>query len=166
LIAAGVDGFLHGRLGPDPFLRDAVRSGVADRLLERPEATPGPESREAELAAALGRLLEAGATIVLGTDAGAIPDHFFGYTGHRELEILVRLGMTPMQALVAGTGAAAAALHLEDTGALAPGFRADFVVLGADPLEDIRNTRRIEAVYLGGQRVDREGLRAGWTDAR
>lgn len=199
LIAAGVDGFLHGRLGPDldwglarrladsgaflvpnlglgelrrerigadPFLRDAVRAGVADRLLERPEATPGPASREAELGAALGRLIEAGATIVLGTDAGAIPDHFFGYTGHRELEILVRLGMTPMQALVAGTGAAAAALHLEDMGVLAPGLRADFVVLGADPLEDIRNTRRIEAVFLGGQRVDRDRLRAGWTDAR
>ena len=52
--------------------------------------------------------------IVLGTDAGAVPNHLFGYTGHRELEIFVRLGMTPMQAIVAATSKPARHLGLED----------------------------------------------------
>ncbi|MEX1197406.1 MAG: amidohydrolase family protein [Pseudohongiellaceae bacterium] len=70
----------------------------------------------------------------------------------------MRLGMSPMQALVAATGAAAAALNQSDLGVLEPGRRASFVVLSADPLADIRNTRRIEAVYLNGREVDREGI--------
>jgi imidazolonepropionase-like amidohydrolase len=99
--------------------------------------------------------------LALGTDAGALPDHPFGYTGHRELEILVRLGMSPMQALVAATGAAAAALNQSDLGVLEPGRRASFVVLTADPLADIRNTRRIESVYPNEREVDREGIARG-----
>ncbi len=112
------------------------------------------------------RLLEAGVDVVLGTDAGAAPDHFFGYAGHRELEIFVRLGMTPMQAIVAGTGRAAEQLGLSEQGTLAAGKSADFVVLEANPLEDIRNTRTIESVYLQGREVDREALRAQWTSNR
>ena len=108
------------------------------------------------------RLVDADVDIVLGTDAGAVPDHFFGYTGHRELEIFVRLGMTPMQALVAGTSRAAEHLGLDDMGTLAAGKSADFVVLGASPLDDIRNTRSIERVYLKGTEVDRDELRRGW----
>jgi imidazolonepropionase-like amidohydrolase len=108
------------------------------------------------------RLVDAGVDIVLGTDAGAVPDHFFGYTGHRELEIYVRLGMTPMQAIVAGTSRPAQRLGLADMGLLAPGMSADFMVLSADPTEDIRNTRAIERVILRGEAVDREGLRRRW----
>lgn len=70
----------------------------------------------------------------------------------------MRLGMSPMQALVAATGAAAAALNQSDLGVLEPGRRASFLVLSADPLTDIRNTRRIEAVYLNGREIDREGI--------
>jgi imidazolonepropionase-like amidohydrolase len=100
--------------------------------------------------------------ILLGTDAGAVPDHFFGYTGHRELEIFVRLGMTPGQAIMAATSKPAARLGLEDLGTLATGKRADFLVLDANPLENIRNTRSISRVFQGGVEVDRQALRERW----
>ena len=117
-------------------------------------------SQEASLSASLARLLDAGVDIVLGTDAGPLPGHPFGYSGHRELEIYVRLGMTPMQALVAATSAAARHLDLDDLGLLAPGYSASLVILSASPLEDIRNTRSIEQVFLSGREIDREAIAA------
>tara|TARA_B100000949_G_C14081361_1_gene365999 strand:- start:18 stop:374 length:357 start_codon:yes stop_codon:yes gene_type:complete len=115
------------------------------------------------LSEAFSRLLAADVDIVLGTDAGAVPDHFFGYTGHRELEIFVRLGMTPMQAIVAATSRPAERLGLSEMGTIGPGKAADFVVLDSNPLDDIRNTRTISRVYLGGREIDREGLRGRWS---
>ena len=151
-------------IGRDPFLQAVLPPAVATRLADtsgsRLAAPAGDESRDAALASSLQQLLEAGAAVVLGTDAGALPDHPFGYSGHRELEIFVRLGMSPMQALVAATGTAAAELNQRDLGVLEPGRRASFVVLDADPLADIRNTRRIEAVYLDGRPVDRDAIAA------
>jgi imidazolonepropionase-like amidohydrolase len=72
---------------------------------------------------------------------------------HRELELLVSAGLSPLRVLTIATGSAAAAFGWDDAGTLEPGKRADFVVLEADPLDDIRNTRRIEAVYVSGRRV-------------
>lgn len=119
-----------------------------------------PSARyEQDLREGMARLQAAGVDIVLGTDAGAVRDHFFGYAGHRELEIFVRLGMTPLQAISAATSLAAQHLGLTDTGTLAAGKRADFVVLDASPLDDIRNTRRIHRVFLGGEAFDREAFR-------
>jgi imidazolonepropionase-like amidohydrolase len=141
-----------------PVLPIAVRERLAMDNNQRQSTVSLDPQRESELRAAMTRLLDAGVDIVLGTDAGALPDHPFGYTGHRELEIFVRLGMTPMQALVAATGAAARHLRQADLGVLAPGRRADLLVLSANPLQDIRNTRQIDAVYLGGERVDREAI--------
>ena len=80
------------------------------------------------------------------------------------MEIFVRLGMTPMQAIVASTSVPAAHLGLDDLGTIAPGRSADFVVLNEDPLEDIRNTRSLSMVYLRGQELDREALLASWLD--
>jgi imidazolonepropionase-like amidohydrolase len=74
----------------------------------------------------------------------------------------VRLGATPAQAIIASTSRAAEALGLKDVGMLATGRKADFIVLNANPLDDIKNTRQISAVYLGGAKVDREGLLAQW----
>jgi imidazolonepropionase-like amidohydrolase len=108
------------------------------------------------------RLINAGADIILGTDAGAVPDHYFGYAGHRELEIFVRLGMTPMQAIIAATSKPAERLGLADIGTLAVGKSADFIVLDENPLDDIRNTQTISKVYLRGAEIDRAALRQEW----
>ena len=81
-----------------------------------------------------------------------------------ELELFVRLGMTPAEAIVAATTRAARAFGLTETGAIEAGRSADFLVLDANPLDDILHTRQIAAVYLRGVEVDRDALRARWTD--
>jgi len=156
------------RVSDDPFLQETVRADVLARLGAAFDARPqggggGGAGGEQALRQSMADLLAADVDVVLGTDAGAVPDHFFGYTGHRELEIFVRLGMTPAQAIVAATSLPAARLGLDDLGTLAPGKSADFVVLDANPLDDIRNTRSISAVYLRGAPVDRLAMRARWT---
>ena len=162
------------RVGDDPFLREATLPEVAERLRQAYDtrqaesgssqaATVGATARERELREAFSRLLAAEVDILLGTDVGAVPDHFFGYTGHRELEIFVRLGMTPMQAIISATSRPAERLGLTDLGTIAAGMSADFIVLDANPLDDIRNTRAISQVYLRGREVDRQGLRSRWT---
>ena len=153
-------------IGEDSFLSDIFTDEVMQPL------TAGNDSRqtalrldsvsEAERVASFLGLIDAGVDIVLGTDAGAVPDHPFGYTGHRELEIYVRLGMTPMHAIVAGTNKAARHLGLEFKGELKPGFSADIILLEQNPLEDIRNTRSIERVFLAGVEVDRSRLKDKW----
>ena len=70
--------------------------------------------------------------------------------------------MSPHEVIVASTGFAAEFLKMADTGTIEAGKSADFVVLEANPLEDITNVRRIESVYLRGEEVDRAGLSAGW----
>ncbi len=70
--------------------------------------------------------------------------------------------MTPAQAIEAGTANPADALGLRDVGTLAQGKYADFIVLNANPLDDIRNTRQISSVYLRGAKLDRDGLLAKW----
>ena len=71
------------------------------------------------------------------------------------------MGLTPAEAIVAATRDSAEAAHL-NTGMVAAGRDADFIVLDANPLDDIRNSRKINKVYLRGQEVDRAGLRAKW----
>ncbi len=103
-----------------------------------------------------GWVQEAGGRLGAGTDTPigfALP----GYSLHDELAMLVRAGLTPREALHAATVAPAAFLGLDgEMGRVAEGYRGDLVLLGADPLEDIGNTRAIEAVVSRG-RVVREG---------
>jgi imidazolonepropionase-like amidohydrolase len=97
----------------------------------------------------LAKLSAAGVRIVLGTD-GNTP-----WAPHVEMADMVAAGMTPMQVIVASTKNAAEFLRMTDAGTLEPGKSADFIVLDANPLDDITNTRRISAVYLRGAAVDR-----------
>jgi imidazolonepropionase-like amidohydrolase len=100
-------------------------------------------------------LSDGGVAIALGTDTGAAIGRWQGFNEHRELELMVKAGISPMQALVSATGGAARVLKLDQQlGTLQPGKWADFVVLGANPLTDIRNTRQIESVWMAGRRLD------------
>ena len=76
---------------------------------------------------------------------------------------MAKAGMTPDQVLVAATSRAAEFLGLADTGSLVPGKRADLLVLDANPLDDIRNTRRIAQMFLAGMEVDRAAIKASLT---
>ena len=105
----------------------------------------------------LARLSREGVKIALGTD-GNTP-----WGAHLEMADMVATGMTPAQVLVAATGNAAEFLRLGDAGTVASGKSADFIVLEANPLDDITNTRRIRDVYLRGERLDRAAFAAAWT---
>jgi hypothetical protein len=101
-------------------------------------------------------IADSGGKIMAGSDT---PEWFFGYgwTIHRELESLVAAGLTPHQALAAATRNPAEFLRAtKEWGTIEPGKRADLVLLEGDPLEDIRNTSRIEAVVIGGRWLDRK----------
>jgi len=146
----------------DPFLHESVS---ADEIAElRGASGEGRPVSDASLAIyrnmerSLVRLSEAGATIAFGSDSG-IPRNFIGFSEHRELELMVAAGLSPLEAIRAVTATSAGILGLDDRGTLAPGMRADFMVLASDPLEDIKNTRTIEALYREGEKLDRDALR-------
>jgi imidazolonepropionase-like amidohydrolase len=98
-------------------------------------------------------LSDAGVGIAMGTDTGPA-GRFQGYFEHSELELMVESGLTPLQTIVASTGEAARCMQVDDElGTLATGKWADFVVLGANPLDDISNTNTIESVWISGNEV-------------
>jgi imidazolonepropionase-like amidohydrolase len=101
------------------------------------------------LAANLRRLHAAGVPVALGTDMWAFP----GLAVSVEMDLYVRAGLTPLQALTAATKTAARSLGADDRGTLEAGRRADFLVLERDPVADVRNVRRIVDIYKGGARV-------------
>src|SRR5215204_184297 len=110
-------------------------------------------------------MIAAGVKLVLATDTGIQPGHTFGSGEHVELARWVQLGLSPSDAIVAATKRPAELLGLKDMGTLAAGKRADFIVLDANPLENILNTRKIASVYLDGAKFDREGMIARWKRA-
>src|SRR5271154_6967568 len=101
----------------------------------------------------LKRLFDAGVNVGFGTDSGALPGRIPGFAEHHELELMVQAGLTPMQAITAATGENAKLLNSPDRGTIAVGKRADLLVLDADPLVDIRNTRKVVAVYHDGRSI-------------
>ena len=130
------------------------------RVLGEPEVHALARSDQRLLRAMLPRLLAAGVRIGAGSDLPAAPYMLAGPALHQELDALVANGLTPVQALQAATHVAADILGQADLGRLEAGARADVLVVAGDPLADIRATRRIEAVWTDGTRVD---LAAAWT---
>jgi imidazolonepropionase-like amidohydrolase len=149
----------------DPFLTSGVQARVIKSLVESPLAPTKPPSEEdwawrRDLLRALKSAHDAGVPIVGGSDTGN-PFVFPGYSMHEELAMMVEAGLTPMEALVAATRRAAEMLGAESTfGTVESGKRADLLILGRDPLEDIRNTRTLETVIQGGDIIDRSSLLA------
>ena len=195
LLQAGVDGFVHlvrdrdvdeqyiasvkahpkvwsGPNMPVPSTRNTI-DALAETLpgsqidsmrkqLAQLEAAGNPPNALFELHCRnLRRIHDAGMVIGLGTDGTGD-----GFGAHEQIEAYTRCGMTPMEAIVAGTGINARILHLDRMGTVAAGKEASFNVLDANPLESITNTRRISAVYLRGKELDRRALRAGFMAPR
>jgi imidazolonepropionase-like amidohydrolase len=179
LVRAGIDAFAHGVRDRDiddellamfrqrptlvltPNLPDRgvkvdldwLRAGLpADELAKLEAANtdrPAAQAAYAIQARNLAKLNAAGVRVTLGTD-GNRP-----WGPHEEMQDMVLAGMTPMQVIVAATRNSAEFLRLADAGTLEAGKSADFLVLEANPLDDITNTRRISAVVLRGVPVDR-----------
>ena len=149
----------------EPSLRETVPAAVLDRwsgsLAARDRSDLERARRDyANVQRGLAKLNAAGVRIAFGSDYSSL--HIFGFSEHREMELMVAAGMTPHQVIVAATRTAADILGLSDAGMIGPGKSADFVVLAANPLDNIANSRRIESVYLRGQEVDRAALRSAW----
>ena len=130
----------------DPALQEMTRNSPA---VQRIKVALQQANRN------LKKLSDAGITIGMGTDTASPNDlgRWPGYFEHTEMEMMVQAGMTPMQVVVAATGANARIFKLDNVGTLVPGKEADLVVLNANPLTDIRNTRQIDSVWIAGRRV-------------
>ena len=145
----------------DPFfLKEADPEVVAaledPAYQERIQNSGSAQTYKAQLEVAkqnLKALSDAGIPIAMGTDTGPAA-RFQGYFEHGELALMVEAGLTPMQAIVASTSDAARCMEVDtDLGSLEAGKWADFLVLGANPLDDIGNTHTLESVYIAGNAV-------------
>jgi imidazolonepropionase-like amidohydrolase len=148
----------------DPFFRKGLS---AERLAilktrKREEQAKDPELARNKRAFEidkinLKKLSDAGVRVALGTDSGGAADRFFiqGFFEHRQMELMVQAGLTPMQVIQAFSKNAAETLGIDkEFGALAKDKAADLLVLEKNPLENITHMRTIQAVYLGGKKFE------------
>src|SRR5262249_20602084 len=132
-----------------------MRDAIAKRT---PEATKTAQAFFDLQARNLKKLNTAGAPIGFGTDSG----NSVGWTAHAELADMGSAGSTPSPVVVCATETSEGIMKLDELGMVAAGKSADFVVLDANPLDDIKNTRRISKVYIRGKEVDRAAMRREW----
>jgi imidazolonepropionase-like amidohydrolase len=144
----------------DPFFNRAVSPDLVAQL-ESPQRqaaltkAPGfPKYKEifADAMRNFSTEAKAGVKYGMGTDSGP-PARFPGYSVHWELSLMVQAGLTPMQALTAATSSNASFMGAKDLGTIEPTKWADFIILDANPVADIKNTRSIRAVYIAGRPV-------------
>jgi imidazolonepropionase-like amidohydrolase len=133
------------------FTRDISKGWSTDPVADR-------EKFFQEELKMVGEMNRAGVPILAGTDTAAGVRVYPGFSLHDELELLVRAGLTPMEALQAATLNAGKYLDLADTGTVEKGKRADLVLLDSNPLVDIKNTRTIQSVVLAGRYFSRTDL--------
>jgi imidazolonepropionase-like amidohydrolase len=141
----------------DPFFTREYDESTVEPLKDPARQSQVRSNRNAQIyrqqlplaMANLKTVSDAGVPIVFGTDSG-VPTRFMGYFEHMEMQMMAEAGLTPMQIIVSASRDAAKYLGLKDLGTLTAGHWADFILLEADPLDDIRNVRKISAVYIGG----------------
>jgi len=131
------------------WLRDSLQPGELQKLEAANTDRPDAQMQFGIQARNLAKMNAAGVRIAVGSD-GNTP-----WAPHAEMADMVAAGMTPMQVIVAATRNGAEFLRMTDAGTIAAGNSADFLVLDANPLDDITNTRRIASVYLRGAAVNR-----------
>jgi imidazolonepropionase-like amidohydrolase len=142
----GVDASIVAQL-KDPKRHEQIRNSAGWKAGQQYKAGLEVAKRNLKL------LSDRGVRIAFGTDTGP-PARFQGFFEHLELEMMVDAGLTPMQALVSATGDAARCHQKTGQfGTLAAGAAADLLILGANPLENIRNTRSIEQVWINGRKT-------------
>ena len=154
----------------DPLLAEVYSPAAIALVKPRPNAAPAPafpggrgispgapQSYDFQVNS-LKKLVKAGVTIALGDDTG-IQNSFPGYASLQQMERMAEGGMTPQQVLVAVTRTSAQVLRINDMGSIAAGKQASFIVLDANPLDNLANARKISKVYLRGQEIDRAALR-------
>jgi imidazolonepropionase-like amidohydrolase len=151
----------------DPLLAETFTQAEINALENPKTPSDAPQTwARGPVPRSMQRLKAAGVRFLLGTDMGGpfSLEHdptpaYYGWSTHIEMESMVKAGLTPSEAIAAATRDSAQFLGLNQLGTVASGKNADFLVLDANPLENIANTRRISRVYLRGGEVDRAALR-------
>jgi len=147
----------------DPLLHETIPSSEIKRLENqfanrRPDQIANTRASWDLQVLNLAKMRTAGVRVVLGSDSAGDPSRTMGWHAIWELDALAKAGMTPSDVIVASTRLAAETLKLDQLGTISPGKSADFVVLNANPLDNIANSRKIDRVYLRGDEVDRAAL--------
>jgi imidazolonepropionase-like amidohydrolase len=152
----------------DSFFRASLEPGVYEMIISKEyqdqvKNSPDYERNISGFEIALKnvkKIHDAGILVALGTDSGAFPIRAQGFSEHLEMELLVQAGLTPMQAITSATKNSAKVLKIDTNyGTIEKGKRADFIILSESPEKNIKNTRKIEAVWKDGVEVNNGPLK-------